>query len=318
MKKRIRVHEARIGMFVHELEHCSSEEPAPSGRFLILSGEELGRVFSSRALSLLIDTEKGIDIAPASRHAHVEKRERERLLRSFSPRELEQAERTLAEATPLVRNIVAEARMSGVTRLEHATLAVDQIMLAARDNAAALIAMSRLKDRDEVTYLHSLAVSALITCFGRRLGFDETAVRELALGGLLHDIGKTVIPIAILAKTGSLTPAELALIRTHPRQGFEMLQRIDGVPRTVLDICLHHHERYDGQGYPDGLAGEAIPLVARMAAICDVYEAMTTVRPYKRAWSQRETIDMMRASKGHFDLALFRAFLSQLADTCRL
>lgn len=318
MKKRIRVHEARIGMFVHELEEYAPDVPAPSGRFLILSGEELDRVFGSRALSLLIDTEKGVDIAPASRHANAAERERERRLRSFSPKELEQAERTLAEATPIVRNIVAEARMSGVARLEHATPVIDQILSAARDNGAALIAMSRLKDRDQTTYLHSLAVSALLTCFGRCLGFDEAAVRELALGGLLHDIGKTAVPVVILAKTGSLTPAELALIRTHPQQGFEMLQRIEGVSRTVLDICLHHHERYDGRGYPDGLAGEAIPPVARMAAICDVYEAMTTVRPYKRAWSQRETIDMMQASKGHFDTALFDTFLSQLAETCRL
>ena len=92
-----------------------------------------------------------------------------------------------------------------------------------------------------------------------------------------------------------------------------MLQRIDGVSRTALDICLHHHERYDGRGYPDRLAGEAIPLAARMAAICDVYEAMTTIRPYKRAWSQRETIDMMKSSDGHFDAALLKTFLSQLA-----
>lgn len=312
MKKRIRAHEARIGMFVDELEHWSPKVPVPPGQFLILSGEELNRVYSSRALSLLIDTEKGADIAPASRYANVMEQERQRLCHSFSAEELEQVRKTLAETTPLIRSIVVEARMNGIISLENAMIAINQIMSAARNNAAALIAVSRIKNRDQTTYLHSLAVSALLTCFGRRLGLNDAMVRDFALGGLLHDIGKTAIPIAILTKTGSLSQAEYALVCTHPRQGYGMLQKIDGIPQTVLDICLHHHEHYDGRGYPDRLAGDAIPLSARIAAICDVYEAMTTVRPYKRAWSQQETIEMMVGSKGHFDPELLQIFISQV------
>lgn len=317
MKKRIRLYEARIGMFVHELEQHAPKMAGPGGGFFILSGEDLDRVLGSRAMSVLIDTEKSTRAIPSSRYSYAMRLMRERLLRTFSLEELQQAESTLSEVTPLVMNILGEARMNGIARLELATTAINQIMCAARDNAAALIAMSRLKNRDETTYLHSLAVSTLLICFGRHLGFKETAVRELALGGLLHDIGKTKIPIEILNKAGGLTPAETDLVRTHPRVGYEMLLEIKGVPCAVLDICLYHHERYDGKGYGTGLRGEEIPLTARIAAICDVYDAMTTVRSYKRAWSQKETVEMMQSWTGHFDVELLGVFFSQLATATR-
>lgn len=316
MKKRIRIHQAKLGMFVEEIEHPSPRTSVPRGRFLILSAETLEQVFNSRALSLLIDTDKGVNIAPCQ--TDLAKQEHERLLRSFSAEELREADRTLDETVPLVRTIVAEARMNGGADLGQAMLAVDRIMASARSNAAALIAVSRLKDKDQTTYLHSLAVSVLLSCFGRCLGFDEAAVHDLALGGLLHDIGKTAIPVAILAKPGALTPVELAVMRTHPRRSFDLLRRVEGMPQTVLDIGLYHHERYDGRGYPERLTGETIPLSARMAAICDVYEAMTTARPYKRASSRQQTMEMMRAARGHFDERLLGTFLSQLVEADRI
>lgn len=304
-------------MFVDELEQHSTKMPGPSGGFLILSDEDLNRVLESCAMSVLIDTNKCVRLRPSSRQASAVMPERERLLRTFSLEELEQAESTISEVAPLVRNILGQTRMDGIARLELATSAIDHIMCVARENTGALVAMFRLKNRDQTTYLHSLAVSTLLICFGRHLGFDEPAVHELALGGLLHDIGKTKIPMEILNKTGRLTPDEMDLVRAHPQQGYEILLKIKGVPDAALDICLYHHERYDGKGYPRGLSGEEIPLTARIAAICDVYDAMTTVRSYKRAWSPRETLEMMQSWKWHFDPVLLDMFLSQLTVNLR-
>ncbi|MEZ2223353.1 HD-GYP domain-containing protein [Rhizobium sp. RCC_161_2] len=185
-------------------------------------------------------------------------------------------------------------------------------MASTVNNAGALIAVAKLKQKDEVTFLHSLAVSALMVAFGRALGHDEEDVRLFGLGGLVHDLGKMALPDAILANTGKLTAGEMDLVRTHPRQGYEMISHLENSRQEVLDICLYHHEKFDGSGYPCGLAGKEIPYEARLAAICDVYDALTTVRPYKPAWSQGEAVNMMMRSPGHFDPNLLSAFMSKM------
>ncbi len=192
------------------------------------------------------------------------------------------------------------------------TATADHIVETAQDSVVAIIGVSRLKSRDESTYLHSLAVSALMVSFGRALGLSEASVRTLAVGGLLHDIGKMAVPVEILSSRKKLSGEELAIVRSHPARGHEMLREFDDVPPLVLEICLHHHERHDGRGYPFGLKGNGIPFAARLAAICDVYEAMTTIRPYKPAWSSTEAIGVMLQSHGQFDPSLLRRFLSMI------
>lgn len=318
MKKRIRVNQATIGMFVEDLEQQTSGTLPLPPRFAIQSTADLEKLRNSSVMSLLIDTSKGSDVAELPLPKGLSYSARERVLGPFSSKEIERAEETVAEATPLIKGILSEARMNGVVSLDTAALVVDQVMSLAMDNSRALLAVSRLKSKDQASYLHSLAVGALMVCFGRCLGFDEDAVHILGLSGLLHDIGKTTIPAEILGKPGALTPEELEIMRTHPRRGFEMLKSIGHAPQVVLDVCLYHHEHYDGKGYPERLAGEAIPSVARVAAICDVYDAMTTLRPYKRAWTPKETVDMMQKSKGHFDPKLLQIFLTKVVEGARL
>ncbi|QDG94283.1 HD-GYP domain-containing protein (plasmid) [Rhizobium sp. NIBRBAC000502774] len=310
MKKRIRLHQIRVGMYIEELEG-SRIVPVPNGRFLISSKADIDRLMRSHALSVVIDTQKGRDIdadAPAGVfdaavfNAH--------LSANFSATQIHLARKTIEETRPHVRSILAEARLHGAFNMKPASQAVERIMSEAMTNAGALIGVAKLKDKDEGTFLHSLAVSALMVAFGRSLGLDEEKVRLLGLGGLVHDLGKVALPIEVLRKPGKLTAEELALIRTHPERGVEMLAGAVGMPQVVLDICLYHHEKFDGSGYLRKLVGSSIPLVARIAAICDVYDALTTVRPYKRAWSQAEAIDTMLLSAGHFDPDLLKAFVS--------
>lgn len=318
MKKRIRVHEASIGMYVEVFEHNVSDSEEIPEQFVIASPNELKKVLNSKMSSLVIDTTKGIDVPNGFQSSHFSQIVRGDLLKRFSIEEIKHAEVALDDAKVLMRTILLEARMNGLVRVEQVVEVVDKIMVSANHNAPALFAVSRLKFHDQSTYLHSLAVCTLMATFARRLGFDDETVREYALGGILHDIGKTAVPQGILTKPGALTANEQAVIRTHPRRGYDLLRRIDGVSSTVLNICLYHHERFSGEGYPEGLMGENIPFAARVAAICDVFDAMTTVRPYKRAWTQKETIEMMFSSNGYFDPRLLELFVSRLIASAKI
>ena len=144
-----------------------------------------------------------------------------------------------------------------------------------------------------------------------RIG-DEALVRELGVAGLLHDIGKVGIPGQVLNKPGRLSDEEFALMREHPGHGHRLLRDAGTESEIVLDVCLHHHERIDGRGYPDGLSGDAIGIFARMGAICDVYDAVTSQRAYKTAWEAGDSLARMLKWEGHFDPAILRAFIRSI------
>jgi len=157
-----------------------------------------------------------------------------------------------------------------------------------------------------------VAVCALMVALGREVGLDEAACRIAGMAGLLHDLGKALMPLEVLNKPGKLTDAEYAIMKTHPERGHELLLETRGADALAMDVCLHHHERVDGTGYPHGLPGEAITQMARMGAICDVYDAITSNRPYKAGWDPADSIARMASWKGHFDPALFSAFVKSL------
>jgi putative nucleotidyltransferase with HDIG domain len=167
----------------------------------------------------------------------------------------------------------------------------------------------RLKLADDYTYLHSVAVCALMVSLGRQGGMSDEECREAGMAGLLHDIGKVAMPSEVLNKPGKLTDAEYEVMRQHPARGWELLRQAQITSEAVLDVARHHHERVDGKGYPDGLSGEALSRVARMGAICDVYDAVTSNRVYKPAWDPAEAIAQMASWKGHFDPDLLKSFI---------
>ncbi|MGU5537797.1 HD-GYP domain-containing protein [Aeromonas caviae] len=172
----------------------------------------------------------------------------------------------------------------------------------------ALISVARIKTHDDYTYLHSVAVCALMLSLARHLDLDEEQTRLAGIGGLMHDLGKAAMPLEVLNKPGKLTDAEFAIMKRHPVEGAKML-RAGGAEPGVVDIALHHHEKIDGTGYPDRLAGDAISLLARMGAICDVYDAVTSERAYKKPWDPSAAIRQMAKWEGHFDKRIFHAFV---------
>lgn len=314
IRKRIRLHELRVGMFVEELENLPQRTGDRFSPFLISTPAEIARLMRSKVMSVVINVQKGLDIAPRTQQGSSFDRQAAEvdLLSRFPRQDVETARRAIEDTKPDIRNILAEARFSGGFAAKAANTAVERIMASAMHNAGALIGVAKLKASDEVTYLHSLAVSALMITFGRNLGFDEDKVRLLGIGGLVHDLGKMTLPRSILMKPGKLTADETGIMETHPQRGYQLVSKIEDTPQEVLDICLFHHEKFDGTGYPRRLVGAQIPHVARIAAICDVYDALTTIRPYKRALSQGEAIDIMMTSEGHFDHDLLSAFLSKM------
>ncbi len=313
MKKRIRLHQLRTGMLVTEMEWDGSAGAAPELPFLISSRKDVDRLMRAEVISVVIDPSRGADVgggghAGGLSHAQFETD----LLSKFSAKDIESARQTIEETAPHVRSLLSDVRMGETVKLEGASKTVDSLMAAAGRHSAALIGLSRLKEKDQVTFLHSLAVSALMIDFGRALKLDEETIHLLGVGGLLHDFGKMLLPKALLTKRDTLSEAERQMVRTHPLRGYELLKRAEDMPQTVLDICLYHHEQFDGTGYPRGLQGTDIPRPARIAAVCDVYEAMTTIRPYKRAWTQSEAIGFMLDSPGHFDPELLQQFVARM------
>jgi HD-GYP domain-containing protein (c-di-GMP phosphodiesterase class II) len=171
-----------------------------------------------------------------------------------------------------------------------------------------------IESRDPYTRGHSARVTALAEAIARRLGWSEEQLRCLHLGGPLHDVGKLSVPGRILCKPGPLTSEELAEIRTHPETGARLIEPIEPA-RGALPYVLHHHERWDGSGYPHGLAGPAIPIEARVLAVADAFDAMTSNRPYRRALDDEEALaEIARCAGTQFDPEVARAFLELWAD----
>jgi two-component system response regulator RpfG len=166
--------------------------------------------------------------------------------------------------------------------------------------------------RDSGTGIHLLRMARYVGLIAEALGLADEEARNIELAAPLHDIGKIGTPDAILLKRGSLTPEEIIIMRRHPIVGHDILR--DSNSRFVqigAMIALRHHERYDGAGYPDGLAGEEIPLAARIVALADVFDALTSERPYKSAWSNAEAFRYVREQSGkHFDPACVDALLA--------
>jgi HD-GYP domain-containing protein (c-di-GMP phosphodiesterase class II) len=152
-----------------------------------------------------------------------------------------------------------------------------------------------------------------MVALARQLELSDEQTRLAGLAGLLHDIGKMMIPPEILNKPGKLTDEEFEVVKNHPVEGHKLLLEGTGVSDVALDVCLHHHEKINGGGYPEGLNGEQISLFAKMGAVCDVYDAITSNRPYKNGWEPAESLRKMAEwSKGHFDQRVFEAFVRSI------
>ncbi|MBS7351336.1 MAG: HD-GYP domain-containing protein [Comamonas sp.] len=319
MLKKIAVDQLRLGMYIHSLGGAWIHHPFWRSQFLLDTAKDLQQLRASKIPELWIDLRRGLDVFSPTHTATSldpmpEHTASAHTLAENSPLALElaQARQLCEQAREAVQDMFQEARMGKAIDVNTCTALVQEISDSLAKNPDALISVARLKTADTYTYMHSVAVSALMAALARQLGYSEEQVQQAALAGLLHDVGKARADIEILNKPGALTDAEFEHIKQHPVTGYRLLQK-SVADTLVLDACLHHHERLDGKGYPDGLKGTQISELARMAAICDVYDAITSDRPYKRGWSPAIALRHMSQWCGnHLDERLFRAFVKTL------
>ncbi|GGA47751.1 HD-GYP domain-containing protein [Sphingomonas psychrolutea] len=310
MLKRVPVREITLGMYVHAIDGPWLAQPFWRSRFLLTSLDQIAMLRRSNVKAVMIDLDRCVGSA---RPVHPGRVRRVQVQNDIVRREadLTAAKHVTDDARAFMKAVFDGA--SNGARLETGPLdgVVRSITDALERNRPMLLGMMRLKTRDSYTYFHSVAVGTLMINFARELGLAADDVRLMGLGGLFHDIGKIRIAKDVLNKPGRLTPAEWDEMRRHPEIGHALLQAGD-VPSTALDVCLHHHEKVDGSGYPFGLVGDDISLAARMGAICDVYDALTSERAYKDASSPVAAVAAMASWSGHFDPALLFVFMKSI------
>ncbi len=321
--KKIPMGQLTRGMFVHKISGKWMDHPFWKGAFLVADDKTLRTLRALGDKEVWIDTDKGADVVPAAvtraapaqplGAAAATMPAEAAAERTAFGNEVARAEAIRDRAKGVAKSLFADARMGKALSMESAVEIVEEVSNSITRNPAAILSVLRLKKKDDYTYLHSVAVSALMMALGRRLGIEGEALRELGMAGLLHDIGKVGVADAVLNKPGRLSPLEMTSVRLHPELGWDLLRQQPGTSKLVLDVCLHHHEKVDGSGYPDKLSGDDLSRAARMGAICDVYDAITSERPYKKGWEPAEAIRRMAEwQEGHFDRNLFHAFVKMI------
>lgn len=320
MLKKISTSDVRLGMYLQAMEGAWLSHPFWKTRFVLVEPADLATLQASGVPAVWIDDSKGVDVAaaaPAPVAAVSAPAAPAPAVAAPQPRvsmesELDRATQVLGRAKVAVMALFNEARLGKAIDTEVCLPIVDEVTSSLARNPSAFLSLARLKDRDDYTYMHSVAVCGLMVALGRQMGLSDAEQREAGLAGLLHDVGKMQMPLEVLNKPGALTDAEFNVMRGHPERGWDLLKDGAKVPASALDVCLHHHEKIDGTGYPHKLAGDQISRFARMGAVCDVYDAITSTRPYKNAWDPAGSLQRMSQWKGQFDPVVFQAFVKSV------
>jgi HD-GYP domain-containing protein (c-di-GMP phosphodiesterase class II) len=320
MLKKIDASQLRLGMFIHDLDCGWLDHPFVRNRFLLSTDEEIRKIRSARIRGVVIDCSKGLDVddaptlaeAQAQTEAEVQQIALKPALvtRVSVAEELQRAAQIRRQAAGLVRTVMQDARLGKAIEVDQVSPVVQSITESILRNPGALLGLLRIKSKDDYTFLHSVSVCTLLVAFCRSRNLDDETIYQAGLGGLLHDTGKALVPDTILNKPGRLTEEEFAVVKKHPQDGYDILCRSPGIGPIPLDITLHHHERRDGSGYPDRQGADEIGELAQMAAIVDVYDAITADRVYHKGIPAAEALrKMYEWSKFHFNPVFVQEFM---------
>ncbi len=322
--KKIPVAKLRPGMYIHDVNCSWLDHPFVTNSFAVRDEKRVREIKALGIHEVYIDTGQGQDVADAITEEEVRHEIDVRMANIAMERpaatqpvplgaEIARAKRLHSDANRIVRNMVQDIRLGKQIEMEQVEPLVENMVDSIFRNQDALLPLARLKDHDSYTFQHSVSVCALLVSFGRGLKLERPLIKELAIGGLLHDVGKARVPDEILNKPAKLTDAEFTKMKSHVVQSIIILQNTPGISQTALDVAGQHHERFDGSGYPNQLKGDQISLYGRMGAIVDVYDAITSDRVYHKGMPPSAALGrLLEWSSYHFDPALVKAYVKSL------
>lgn len=326
MIKKVKVSQLRPGVFVHDFNCVKDEHTLFINKALIKSNKTIDILKSWGIREVYIDTSRGFDV----------KRPRPKVPRPVKPVPLNKNKklRKLADETKqtnevplkeeavmvnLIKQEAVDVIQQTVTAVQEGTRVdvdstfrlVEKMESSVSRNKDALVMLTRIREKNEYTLMHSISVTSLVLAFCNYCRVPSQITINMAIGALLHDIGKIQIPLPILDKPGRLEQDELAIMKRHSEFSAQILSETTGLPTEAFDIALHHHERYDGAGYPHGLQGDAISFCSRVTSICDVFDAITSDRCYRPGIGPVEGLRKIYEWSGtHFDKELAYKFIS--------
>ncbi len=321
MIKQIRTDQLKPGMYIHDLNCGWLDHPFISNAFHVRDQATVEKIYDLGIREVYIDTLKGADVWEARtqqevsadldrRLQEIAEKQPEKPITAELKDEVARARRLHGEANKIVRNMMDDIRLGQQIQVDRVEPLVEGMVDSIFRNQDALLPLARLKNHDDYTFEHSVSVCALLVAFGRGMKFSREVIKEVAIGGLLHDVGKAKIPDSILNKPAKLTDDEFARMQGHVAQGVVLLQATPGISKIALEVTGQHHERFDGTGYPRKLAGEKISLYGQMAAIVDVYDAISSERVYHKGMSPTQALKkLLEWSEHHFDPKLVQAFI---------
>lgn len=329
MIKKIPIRQLKIGMYIHDLNCSWMNHPFALSRFKVDEAATLNKIVEAGVEEVFIDTSLGADVmvaeAMAEEAEEVEKSEAEKteetisepsafipsIIAKFSPaEEFKRAKDLYVNANKMMRDMMQDVRLGKQIAMKQCEPMVDNIVDSMFRFPSALLPLAQIKTFDEYTFQHSVSVAALSVAFGRVLELPRDEINDIAMGGLLHDVGKALVPGRILNKPGKLDESEFEVIKGHASHTAKLLNNVQGISETTFHAAAQHHERYDGTGYPHGLKGDEISLHGQMLAIVDVYDAITSLRIYHKGIPPSEALAKMFGWGGaHFNPSLVQAFI---------
>jgi putative nucleotidyltransferase with HDIG domain len=318
--KKISVAELKPGMYVADIGAGWMDHPFVRNHFPVGNEETIRKIVASGIREVYIDPAKGLDVADAPTEHDVRQELEAEMLRvvaddvslrpSSAREEMGRAQKVQGEANKIIHNIMSDVRLGKQVQVEAVEPIVEQMTESILRNSGALLSLCRVKNKDNYTFQHSVSVCALLVTFCRAAGLDAHTTQLAGIGGLLHDIGKVRIPDKILNKPGQLTDDEFKVMKNHVVDSKAILDATPGIREISIQVAHEHHERHDGSGYARGLKNDEISTMGRMAAICDVYDAITSDRVYHKGMAPHEALrKIFEWSKFHFDPLLVQQFM---------
>ncbi len=325
MIKTISTKQIRQGMYIHELNCSWIDHPFARNQFKITEPADIKKLLKTGIKTLKIDTDKGLDVTDDSSSATSQdtpgtaRTTQEQSSQNKPPKgsgkqnfkhNRGKAKKLKQQAEQLIGKIMADVKLGQQVAVDQVNPVINEMSESVLENHNALLGLSRIRNRDSYTFEHSVNIGVLMMSFTKSRGMSEKIIHDVGVGGLLHDIGKTLTPDEILNKPGKLTDEEFKIMRHHVVDSRIILEKTAGINQTALDVAALHHEKFDGNGYPEGLKGDEISEIGQMSAIVDVYDALTADRCYHKGQDPSVVLKRMLSWGGsHFNPQLLQEFI---------